>query len=357
MSSQIIDSSSGLWLETLQTIRHDVYHLPEYFYTEAKRTRTIPEAIVISEGTKILFVPYLLRKCDDIFTEDLTCDDVFDIISPYGYTGIMFSPAAAEDKHFCNLAIEQLKTVLGEKNVCTGFFRLHPILNQNIKEFFADDTYQATGETVSINLQQSPEEMWQDTRSTHRNIINKCKRLGMTARFVPYQDYLDQFISIYNETMDRIGAKPLYYFDAEYYAGLRTLGDRIHLCIVEWENKIISGSLFTEVCGIVQYHLSGTRNEFLKHCPNRLLLDFARNWAKDRGNQILHLGGGLGGAKDSLYEFKAGFSKQRHEFATLRWIINPEKYQHLVQLRAKSLNTQPETLLESPFFPAYRACL
>jgi hypothetical protein len=50
--------------------------------------------------------------------------------------------------------------------------------------------------------------------------------------------------------------------------------------------------------------------------------------------------GGVGGGKDSLYHFKAGFSKQTHTFLTLRLIIDEEKYSHLLELRAKSLNTE-----------------
>jgi hypothetical protein len=355
MQSQVIDLSSSTWVAALETIRHDVYHLPEYFYIEAKRTKTIPEAIFINEGAKTLFVPYLLRNCDDIFTEYLTTDDIFDIISPYGYTGILLSEEAASEPDFIQSALEQLKAVLSAKNVCSAFLRMHPILNQNIQEFFPADICQVMGETVSINLENSPEKLWQETRSQHRNKINQAKRLGITVRFVPYDDYLEEFISIYTETMNRIGATSIYYFDSQYYDGLRSLGDKLHLCIVEWENQVICASLFFEVSGIVQYHLSGTRTEFLKQSPNIFLLDYVRHWAKERGNQFFHLGGGLGAAKDSLHQFKSGFSKQRHNFSTLRWILDAQKYAHLVKLRAKSLNTQPEGLLESNFFPAYRA--
>jgi hypothetical protein len=84
------------------------------------------------------------------------------------------------------------------------------------------------------------------------------------------------------------------------------------------------------------------------------MFDYIRFWAKERGNEVLHLGGGVGGGKDSLYHFKAGFSKQTHTFLTLRLIIDEEKYRHLLELRAKSLNREVEELLSTNFFPAYR---
>ena len=80
-----------------------------------------------------------------------------------------------------------------------------------------------------------------------------------------------------------------------------------------------------------------------------------RLWAKERGNQYLHIGGGVGGQKDNLYTFKSGFSKQRHEFFTLRSIVDTEKYNDLLHFRAKAIDKSVEDLQESNFFPAYRA--
>ena|GEM_PF-4046155 len=68
----------------------------------------------------------------------------------------------------------------------------------------------------------------------------------------------------------------------------------------------------------------------------------------------MHLDNGVGGAKDSLYNFKVGCSWQTHDWLSLRLITEPEIYHQLVELRAKSLNIEVEKLLSSNFFPAYR---
>jgi hypothetical protein len=57
---------------------------------------------VIEEDDKIFFLPYLLRRCDDIFDQSLTTQEVFDVVSPYGYPGILLSETAASTKEFCN---------------------------------------------------------------------------------------------------------------------------------------------------------------------------------------------------------------------------------------------------------------
>ncbi len=354
MNTQVIDVTCSNWQEVLQKIRHDIYHLPEYFYLEAKRTHTIPEAILITAGEKYLFAPYLLRQCDDISTE--SNGGIYDIISPYGYPGILLSEAATNSSEFIQLAIQELKSVLKAKNVCSAFFRLHPILNHHFLDIFPPGTLTLNGETVSIDLKLSESDMWNHTRCGHRSTINKCKRLGLKAKIVPFIEYIHEFINIYEETMARVGAVKSYLsFDYKYFIDMQNiLGEKIHLCVVESENQIVCAGLYTEVCGIVQSTFGGTKNNFVKLSPGSLETDYARLWAKKRGNEFLHLGGGLGGGKDSLSTFKTGFSRQRHTFLTLRLITDEEKYRDLVQSRAEMLEIQAEELLLSDFFPAYR---
>ncbi len=355
MDIQVIDLANPLWLQTLEKLSYDVYHLPEYIYLESQRTQSIPEAILIVDGEKIFFLPYLLRHCDDLFEGEFTIPEVFDVVSPYGYPGFLLSEAAVNTPDFLNLALEQLKFVFLSKSVCSAFLRLHPILNQNSNEVFASEFCQVSGETISIDLSLSTTEIWQQTRPEHRTYINRCKRNGFIPKMVNFEDYIDKFIDIYIETMERVEAKKYFYFDYKYFASLANLNETIHLCILELDNQIACAGIFTECCEIVQYHLGGTKNEFLKQAPSKLMFDYVRFWAKERGNKFLHLGGGVGAAKDSLYNFKAGFSKQRHPFLTLRLITDQEKYLYLVELRAKYLKTEPETLLKSKFFPAYRS--
>ncbi|MEG4320530.1 MULTISPECIES: GNAT family N-acetyltransferase [unclassified Microcoleus] len=353
MKIQFIDLSSPLWLETLDNLRHDFYHLPGYVDLEAKRTEATAEAILIADDDKIFFLPYLLRKCNNLFAETV---EVFDVISPYGYPGFLLNEAAASTPDFFILAIENLTQAWRDRNICSAFLRLHPILNKDVNTSINNDLFTLNGETVSVDLTLERSEIWSQTRSEHRNKINRCVREGFSAKMVPIQEYINDFNAIYEETMARVGAAKLYYFGTNYLVKLiDVLGDKLHLCMVELNGEITCGGLFTECCGIVQYHLGGTKSSFLKQAPTKLMFDYVRFWAKERGNQVFHLGGGLGGSQDSLYHFKAGFSKQRHTFFTRRLITDEEKYLHLVNLRAKYLKIEVEHLLNTNFFPAYRS--
>jgi hypothetical protein len=188
MNIQVIGLSDSLWLETREKLRHDIYHLPEYLYLESVRYNAVAEAILIAEDDKIFFLPYLLRRCDDIFDQSLTTQEVFDVVSPYGYPGILLSDKAASTKEFLDLAINQLISTLRAKKVCSAFFRLHPILNSGFNDFLSPDICNVNGETVSVNLNLSEAEIWSQTRPEHRTSINKLKRSGMIAKMVPFQE-------------------------------------------------------------------------------------------------------------------------------------------------------------------------
>ncbi|MGF1591202.1 MAG: peptidoglycan bridge formation glycyltransferase FemA/FemB family protein [Pleurocapsa sp.] len=359
MNSQVIDLANPSWKETLANITHDIYQIPEYILLEANRSKGEGEAIIIKDQEQIFFVPYLISSCESAITNEFLKEEIFDIKSPYGYPGILLSDEAANSPDFVRAAFAEFQEILKSKNVCTAFLRMHPIINENLVDILPLNTLTENGETVSIDLRIPEEKLWSHTRKGHKSTINKCKRMGMEAKFVPIAGYINEFTAIYQETMARVGASDKYYsFDFNYYDEMRkALGERLHLCIVEHENEVACVGLYTEVCGIVQSLLGGTKDKFVHLSPSSLETDYARYWAHRRGNKFLHLGGGIGGWQDHVYRFKAGFSKLRHPFYTLRLIIDQDKYDYLVNLKAKLNNIAVEKLRDSDFFPAYRSSL
>ncbi|MUG92457.1 GNAT family N-acetyltransferase [Scytonema sp. UIC 10036] len=356
MNIQVLDVFDPLWSKILQNLRHDFYHLPEYLALEAKRMKAVAEAMLIQDDEKIFFFPYLLRQCDDAFPEDLKASEIFDVLSPYGYPGILLNEAGVENFEFIHYAMLQVTQKFKDRRICSAFLRLHPILNNRFDEIYRLPAYKIHSETIAIDLKLTESEIWHQTRPEHRTKINKSKRYGFVAKIAPLNQYLLDFIDIYVETMARVGASPAYYFSREYFLDfVEALKQHLHLCTVELDSQVVCAGLFTECCGIVQYHLGGTRSEFLKFSPSTLMFDHVRYWAKERGNEIFHLGGGVGGAKDSLHHFKAGFSRQRYNFPLIRLITDEKTYMYLVNLRAKLLNLQVNQLLKTEFFPVYRS--
>ncbi|MGD0042421.1 MAG: GNAT family N-acetyltransferase, partial [Isosphaeraceae bacterium] len=255
------------------------------------------------------------------------------------------------DETFLARAIAEFVDGLRRLRVVSAFVRLHPLFGLPQGPLGEAGFLVSHGETVSIDLMLPREEIWRQTRCNHRRDIQKTE-IGNCVTLIDNSKF-DEFISIYYETMNRREARDYYYFDSGYFEDLRTaLDGRLHLGVVKVEGRVACAGLFTEVCGIVQYHLSGTRGEFLKRHPLKALINFVRYWAKDRGNRVFHLGGGLGGRRDTLFEFKAGFSHARHPFYTWRIIIDEPAYSALVGRWESLAGIQADE--PEGFFPAYR---
>ena len=142
MKIAILDVNNSLWLETLSQLSHDVYHLPDYVALDARRTQTLPEAFLLQDEDKIFFAPYLLRSCSDI--TDSSDEEIYDIISPYGYPGILMSEAAINNPEFPDFALQKFRQTLQERGVCSAFLRLHPILGEKFAK--AKSAFLAEGE-------------------------------------------------------------------------------------------------------------------------------------------------------------------------------------------------------------------
>jgi hypothetical protein len=345
------------WREALGRLRHDFYHLPEYVRLDSERSQAQPRAFLARSGDEELFVPYLLRRCDRLFPESTVGDNVYDVVSPYGYPGLLLSDAARNSPEFARQAMHQLSETLREQGVCSAFFRMNPLLSDGVCQLFPEGFFAVAGETVAMDLTSSETELWKGIREGHQWTINKCKKLGFAPRMVSLREHIERVMEIYRETMDRVGANDSYYFGADYFARLAEMPDRVHCCVVEWEGQQAAACIFLERCGIVQAHLGGTRSSFLNKSPFHLLLYHAAGWARSRGNRYLHLGSGVGGANDRLFQFKRGFSRLLFPFLTLRLITDDGKYRELMTHRAQAANVPVEDLTRLDFFPAYRAPL
>jgi hypothetical protein len=152
--------------------------------------------------------------------------------------------------------------------------------------------------------------------------------------------------------MERLGADPFWHLTREYFMALReSIGPYLHLCVVEVDGDLAAAGLLTEAGGVVEYHLAGTATQYIETSPSKLIVDFARTWARERGNHVMHLAGSLGKG-DSLHHFKVGFSPLRHPVSSWRAIIDVEEYGHLVE-RWEMLNGLAADTPDG-YFPAYR---
>jgi hypothetical protein len=343
------------WPDALARLPHDFYHRPEYVGLDAEWNRARPMAFLARSGEAELFVPYLLRRCEGLGPEPAGVEPVYDVVSPYGYPGLLLSEAARRSPRFAREAMRGLSETLRERGVCSAFFRMHPLLADGLPALFPEGFFTPGGETVAMDLTLDERQLWKAVREGHQWTIKKCRKLGFVPRMVPLGEHVECVMEIYRDTMDRVQARESYYFGRDYFARLAEMPERVHCALVEWEGRPAAACIFFECGGIVQAHLGGTRSEFLNRSPFHLLLYFAAEWARSRGNRYLHLGGGVGGSNDRLLLFKRGFSPLLFPFWTLRLITDPDKYRELTVRRARAVDVPVEEMAGDDFFPAYRA--
>lgn len=337
------------WRVHLSKVPHDIYHRPEYLRLEAELAAGMAVAVLAQDEHRSLFLPLVLRGISDSASLDAT--------SPNGYPGPLLT-APAEDVPFVRArfaadAIKQILEQMRTRRIVSAFIRCHPFLTDDVAGMRLHGTLVEHGNTVYIDLEQSDEMLWRQTRASHRSEINQSRIKGYVTVIDEDWNFIDDFISMYYETMRRVSASEAYFFPPDYFAKLRdTLAEYTFLCVTLHDGVMASGGIFTRCNDIVQYHLGATADKFLHVHPSKQLLDFARRWSKQNGYRRMHLGGGVNCRKDSLLNFKLGFSKLSTSFATYRLIADERAYLQLVQ----SWESEHRSMADSSqgFFPAYR---
>jgi lipid II:glycine glycyltransferase (peptidoglycan interpeptide bridge formation enzyme) len=271
------------------------------------------------------------------------CEQYRDMTSVYGYPGFLLSSDIAKDLY--DSFTEQLNIWSNENGIVSIFSRLNSLLvdASELTGCFP------SGETVVIDLSINEDEQKKRYRKNYRNLLRRLEKDGFKADWSNSKESVDDFKSIYLETMKGLGAGDYYFFDDAYYDDLlKSSGFEVRIYNV-WLNEIkVCSGMFVFCDDIVQYHLSGTLQDYKDLAPTRMLIDQARKDATKLGFKYLHLGGGLGGSRDSLFNFKYGFSKDSIEFYVFKMITNIDVYKQLSNL------SETDAIPESGYFPLYR---
>jgi hypothetical protein len=342
------------WMDVLQrTFQYDFYHLPEYHALAEEQGEGKAVLLVYEEGNDLIAVPFLLRPVEAVSGLARAGEGWQDATSVYGYAG----PVASRP-HMPPATLRgfraALTEALQEQRVVSVFSRLHPLIAQQAWLSGLGEVV-PVGPTVSIDLTLPVDAQRAQYRRGHKYDLNKLRRLGLTCLYDQGREHKDEVVQIYLETMGRVDAAEEYFFDQRYFDRLVSCSPQnVHLFVCQLEDQVICGVFFLWCNGIVQAHLGGTRTEYLKLAPIKLVIDTARLWATEQGAHALHLGGGVGAKEDSLYRFKTGFSDCRHEFAIWRWVLAPQVYDQLYQARTRWSEQRGLPLASSGYFPAYR---
>ncbi len=254
-------------------------------------------------------------------------DGYFDLETAYGYGGFYTN---TDNKDFLCRAFASYKKKCLDDNIIAEFIRFHPYNKMPSLHGSHLDFVAADRETVSIDLTLSKDERWARYSSTTRNIL---RRYGDILSLKETTD-LDDFMLLYQSTMDKNKADSFYYFKREYFERLLDI-ENVKLFSIIYENHIVSMAFVLLGQDLAHYHLSTNSKDFLKLNGNYYLLDGICDYLKKNYSFISDfcLGGGrTNKTDDNLLAFKSKFSHLRKQFYIAGMIINRPIYQMYVDM-------------------------
>jgi Acetyltransferase (GNAT) domain len=337
------------WMEVLERSRqHDFYQLPQYHRVAEQHGEGTAQLFVYREADYTIGLPLLLRPIDPADQNGW-----HDATSVYGYGGPVSSHDALPADVVANFQAALTEELSGRRVVAV-FSRLHPLIDQ--RHILAGlGECPAHGQTISIDLTQPDAAQRAQYSKSCRKTLRQLGELGFVGLHDRQMRYLPEFVAVYLETMRRTRAHSSYLFDKAYFEMLvRELDGIVQLFVVLNDGEVAAATICTIRDGIVQDHLGGTRDAFLRFSPDRLIVDTERLWATEIGARVFHLGGGVGGQEDSVFSYKAQFSKRRHTFRTWRWIVRTDVYEQLVASETNVNAGDDQNGADTEYFPAYR---
>lgn len=329
----------------------DVYYLSSY--VKAFSLHGDGEPILFFYKDKNIKAMNVVMKRDiasDIkFLGRLEKDGYYDLTTPYGYGGFLIEGEVTKDslKRLNDEYILHCK----QERIISEFVRFHPVIHNSEHLQYAYDILEL-GKTITIKLE-SKEQIWTDLTSKNRNVIRKAQRSGVEIYWGRNTAIYDEFINMYNSTMDKDMADDYYYFKKDFYDSiLNDLKYNSTMFYAIYQKRVIAMAIIMHSNKQLHYHLSASDKNFQYLAPTNLLLYEVACWGCENGFNTFHLGGGLGSREDNLYKFKKAFNKSSNtKFAIGKKVIDEDKYKELIDIRRSSdysFNT------ETCFFPVYR---
>jgi hypothetical protein len=226
------------------------------------------------------------------------------------------------------------------RGVVSSFVLYHPLFANQDLDLPAFRQTALTG-TISWRLEG---ELMAGLHRHHRRMVRRAQAAGLEVR-IESPGALEGFASLYLQTMRRAGADPFYRFGEAYWAALA----EVPTVLVEvWgEDELLAANLGLTGTPWLHYHLGASSEPGRRQGANHLAMYALAGWGQEHGYTQLHLGGGVGGRRDSLFLYKERFAPGSELPAAIGKAVHDTD-------RYRELTGQTEISYEG-FFPAYRA--
>jgi serine/alanine adding enzyme len=292
-----------------------------------------PRLLHLAAGSGEVVFPCSVRPIPD--------SELYDVTTAYGYGGPVVAGATATVEAFWEL----YGNWCHENRVVSTFVRFHPLF-ENHRQAGSRIRLERLADTVAWPLA-GDDDLAGSMHRHHRRVVRKAAgEVEVVVRERP--ERLDEFAALYEAGMRRLGAAPFYFFPEAYW---ETLAARLGPSLVQLDGLVGGEHVASILCLAsppwLHYHLGTALDPGRAVGASHVLLLEAARFGRERGYELFHLGGGVGGTEDSLWEYKRRFAPGGLREAWIGKAVHDESA-YLALSRSESVDS-------SGFFPAYRA--
>jgi lipid II:glycine glycyltransferase (peptidoglycan interpeptide bridge formation enzyme) len=308
-------------------------------------------AILMTDNGGVIY-PFLLR---DIQKEEYATNiNAKDIISAYGYAG-MYKINLIDN--FDKTVLEKFRNIFQEwaisQSVISEVVKFH-LFNEVYTEY--DGNIESPQHNISVDLLKNIDIIWKNFDHKVRKNVNKALASNLTLIIDPDGTYFEDFLSIYNTTLNRRAALETYYFTESFFKKIiNNMNKNFCFFHVLNNNKIIS----TELCLIsknnIYSFLGGTNSDFFHLRPNDFLKFEIIKWGLNNNKKRFILGGGYE-KNDGIFNYKKSFdSSGIYNFNIGTKIFDIEKYNNVIKSKINYHISKNESWNpQYDFIPTYR---
>ena len=250
-----------------------------------------PEYVSLYEGEPLCAVadgvlyPFLLRS------------DPADIVTPYGYGGAFRTGEADADAFWA--AFDEWAA---EQGVVSELVRFS-LFPEQLLPYPGERERRLTN--VVRDLGGDP---WMDFEHKVRKNVKKARRSGLRFEADETGERLDDFLRLYEHTLERRGADARYRFPRAFFERIRDrLAGHVVFGHVLADGRMVSSELVLLSAETAYSFLGGTDESAYELRPNDLLKVELFEWARAAGKRRFVLGGGHR-EDDGIFRYKRSFA-------------------------------------------------
>lgn len=332
------------WKKLSEENREPFFH-PGYYEAFERRGGGAAGCFLFEQGERFALYPFLKNGVGQ--------KGYFDIEGAHGYNGIGLSN---NEETFPPVFQEAFLDFCRDQKIVAEFTRFNPVHDAHPCSQYMKRIH--TIDNVIVDLTLSEETLWNHSYTyAVRKSVNKAKRHNLSAEIVAgtsiNKQFLDTFLNIFHETLQRNQAPHSAYFDRGFFETLiKTMPQQILFFFTMMGNRAVSAELVLLSPETGYSYLGGTEENFFDFRPNHLLKDAIIRSLKQMGKKRYCIGGGQS-VDDRLFRYKNSYAVNGvYPFFIGTKIHNEKIYESLCREWEKKYQTLAET--KGNFFLRYK---